>query len=686
MTWLWDAIAGCSAPGMNLLAALVIRAGSLFFGLITGIMQLLNWFLSISILNIGNAQSLASSMFGTVSSPSTIMLAMDGLGMAIAVTGLLWAALHFNVASLGGARRDEFRALLGRTGAALAWMVATPLTLYVLLSLNNALVTDFVSQINQNALLAPPSSTACNAGQGFAHLGMTVIAGLSGAILWYFFDMAIVLALVIGVIVAFGQYFLRLFQVIFWGLLLPPAAGLSVGDPQRRAWTYVWGNVQGAIFTQLAMAFGIFITEAIMLGHGSSSGVLFIVRFLVGVAGFFMVGRIPQYFQQMQGHAVGGGSEMGAIAGGYIMGRFGSQALQATRGGQEFNTFNESQANQHAAELGSPSSGSFWRHPIRNAASTLYRRSADSAAAAGGVVALQVAQRKNRVGATDSDVAAQMAQEQGQLDAEGSNPGASDTTAFTHPHEVLPPHSADAGPGTAAVGGVSPRPSPDPSPAPDSPTDSPTGFGATLASAAVPSLVTSAMLDTASSRPASGTSPHASPAVSASRPSRAAPGRPTIGPGSQLASTAHLSGAEFAAEMAPLALSFLRGQVRPARAADQRGAADLFMREASRPAPTTPTEAKRDAKRLEGASTADWRVMERAQELRHRDQQLQLHPQQELANLFGVAPEALDDPNMQRDIETQLRTTLVQGPQNGSPLGKLLKPQPTTDPGWATPL
>lgn len=138
--------------------------------------------------------------------------------------------------------------------------------------------------------------------------------------------------------------------------------------------------------------------------------------------------------------------------------------------------------------------------------------------------------------------------------------------------------------------------------------------------------------------------------------------------------------------MAPLALSYLRGQVRPARAADQHGKADLFMREASRPAPTTPTEAKRDAKRLEGASTADWRVMERAQELRHRDQQLQLHPQQEIANLFEVTPEALDDPNMQRDIETQLRTTLVQGPQNGSPLGKLLKPQPTTDPGWATPL
>lgn len=686
MTWLWDAIAGCSAPGMNLLAAIVIRAGSLFFGLITGIVQLLNWFLSISILNIGNAHSVTTSMFGTVSSPSSIMLAMDGLGMAIAVTGLLWAALHFNVASLGGARRDEFRALLGRTGAALAWMVATPLTLYVLLSLNNALVTDFVSQINQNALLAPPSSTACNAGQGFAHLGMTVIAGLSGAILWYCFDMAIVLALVIGVIVAFSQYFLRLFQVVFWGLLMPPAAGLSVGDPQRRAWTYVWGNVKGAIFTQLAMAFGIFITEAIMLSHGSSSGVLFIVRFLVGVAGFFMVGRIPQYFQQMHGHAVGGGSEMGAIAGGYIMGRFGSQALQATRAGQMFNKFNESRANQHAAELGSSASGSFWRNPISSAASTLYRRSADSASAAGGVVALQEAQRKNRVGATDSHVAAQTAQEQGRLDSLASNPAAADTTAFTHPHEALPPHGADAGPGTAAVGGFPPRPSPDPSPAPDSPPNSPTGFGATLTNPAVPSLVSSAVLGTASSRPASGASPNAAPGVSASSPSRSAPGRPTIGPGSELASTAQLSGAEFATTMAPLAVSYLRGQVRPARAADERGQAALYMREASRPAPTTPDEVRQEDQRLAGASRADRATMQRAQELRNREQQLQINPQQEIANLFGMAPEALNNPAVQKDIETQLRSVLVQGPQNQSYLGKLLKPQPTTDPGWATPL
>jgi hypothetical protein len=479
---------------------------------------------------------------------------------------------------------------------------------------------------------------------------------------------------------------------------MPVAAGVSVGDPQRRAWTYVWGNVQGAIFTQAAMALGIFITEQIMVGGtfsftgaapaggGTASGTLFLFRFLVGVAGFFMVSRIPQYFQQMQGHAVGGGSEMGAIAGGYIMGRFGSQALQATRGGQMFNKFNESQAAQHQAELGSSPSGSSWRHPVKNAGSALYRRSANSAAAAAGVAGLQDTQRNNRVGATDSHVAAQTAQEQGRLDALGSNPGAADTTAFTHPHEALPPHSADAGPGTAAVGGFPPRPSPDPSPAPDSPTDSPTGFGATLASAAAPSLVTSAALGTASSRPAPGASPNGAPGVSASSPSRPAPGRPTIGPGSQLASTAQLSGAEFAAEMAPLAVSYLRGQVRPARAADQRGKADLFMREASRPAPTTPDEVTGDTKRLDGASIADRRVMQRAQELRHREQQLQVNPQGELANLFGVAPEALDDPNTQRDIETQLRTALVQGPENRKTLGKVLKPQPKTDPGWATPL
>jgi len=66
----------------------------------------------------------------------------------------------------------------------------------------------------------------------------------------------------------------------------------------------------------------------------------------MGAAGFFLVSTIPRYFQEMQGHTVGGGSEMGTIAGGCIMGRLGSQALQATKGGIMMNQGLESARQQ----------------------------------------------------------------------------------------------------------------------------------------------------------------------------------------------------------------------------------------------------------------------------------------------------------------------------------------------------
>lgn len=681
MTWLWDAIAGCSAPGMNLFSALAIRAGSFFFLLIKGLLTVVNTVLGITILNTANSQQLAGSVFGTSVTPSAILLGMDALGLAVAVTAVIWSALNLNVGSLGGVRRDEVRALMGRTGAALGWMVATPLALFLLLNLNNDLVGVFVHAISQKGLataFAPLSSTACNAGTGAAEFGVSFGVGIAGFVLFYLFSDVLVLALVVGVVVAFGQYFLRLFQVFFWGLLMPVAAGLSVGDPQRRAWTYVWGNVQGAIFTQAAMALGIFITEQIMVGGTFSfgappvagsihllaysgaapaTGSVLLFRFLVGIAGFFMVSRIPQYFQQMQGHAVGGGSEMGAIAGGYIMGRFGSQALQSTRAGQMFRQSNEARSLQHQAELGAPESGSFWRNPVANLSRTTYRQNATSAAAATGVVGLQTAQRRNASGATDSHIASETAQTQGVLDSKAANPVATDTTSFARPQEVTAPHEPNAGPGTSAVGGF--PPSPPPPPSPEGGGDGVAGVGA------------------------------ATGLVSAFLPPASSPGRPTIGPGSELASGRNLSGADFATQMAPLALSYLRGQVRPNLAAKERGRADVFMEAAKTPVPTDPEKFAADTQRVQDrmnhAPLSNQATLQRAEAFRHFEQQLQIDPQKAISDLFQVKPGALDNPEMQQQMEGELRSALVNGPKGGSRLAAF-RPEPVTDLGWATPV
>jgi hypothetical protein len=724
VTWLWDAIAGCTAPGMNLGAALVILVGRLFFVLIRGVVSLLNQLLALTVLNTGGSTSLVHGILGTSSAPSAVLLTMDGIGVLVAAAAVVWGALQLNVAGLLGARRDEGRALVGRTGAALVWIVATPLAIALLLGINDAIVNVFLHLTSYNGLMGAFQGGVCtgsNTGKAVAEFGITLGSGVTAYMLFYFLMVPMLLAFLVGVVVAFAQYFLRLFQVLFWGLLLPVAAGASVADPQRRAWTYVWGQVSGAIFTQAALAIGIYVNESIMVGGTPSpiaaahhvillsapsgaSGSVTLLRFLVGVAGFFLIARIPRYFQELQGHSVGGGSEMVGIVGGYMMGRLGMRALAASRAGVLMEGAGEAQTARYKAELGGPPP-SFWQSPLRSMGSTMYRGYQASALAAAGVVHRQAAQARAAVGATDSDVAAETAAKISIADAQGRNPAALDVNAATNPRNDVTPQPPTRGPGTALVDapGRPTGPGPTHPSTPGGPGNPLAGLGVEaggLAGAMVVSRPTApadrsydGMVpppDTFGDPTASGGGP--GPSSAGGAPSD--PGRPLFGPGSSLATgpgTPPRSGADFAAAMAPLVVSYLRGQVVPAQAAAQGGRAAMFMDAVNRPVPLTASAMEADQKALDHERKAlqyqpgAQRTLQRAQVLRHWEQQIAIHPEVALARLFQVEPSALSDPAQQAHIEQHLRAALTSQPAAATPLGSLLRPQSTTDPGWETP-
>lgn len=729
MTWLWDAIAGCSAPHMTLWSALAIAFGSFFEDVLRGALSLVNAVLNLTILNTGGSSIVlqllqATPLHGGGIQFNSVFLVMDAVGLAIAAAGIVWGAIQLNAGNLLGTRRDEARQLVGRAALAVMWMVAAPLAISLLLGLNNGIVVEFTRLNNAHGLqglVSAQVSSSCQATGLGALSGAVGTAGLTALITTAIYMLAgdfLTLLLIAAVVIAVGQYLLRLFQIIFWGALLPIAAGASVADPQRRAWTYVWGQVTGAVFTQAAMAVGIFLTEEIMMGsfqigganagHGVGNGLL---MFGVGIAGFFLVGRIPRYFQELQGHSVGGGSEMGAIAGGYIMGRLGSQALQSTRFGTLMQGGLAAESAQHSAELGNPTP-SFWRNPIRSVASTVYRGHQASAAAASGVLQRQDAQVRGSVGAMDSAVAAETAAKISTADAQGRNPAALDVNAATNPRNDVTPQPPTRGPGTALVDapgrpmGAGPGPTPPSTPGSGDPlaglgVDAGVLAGGVAASRAAgpPTAPADPSFDGIVPPPDAFSDPTVSGGAPAAPPTSAggtppAPGRPLFGPGSSLATGPGVtprSGADFAAAMAPLAVSYLRGQVVPTQAAAQGGRAADFMRAVNQPLPTTPEQVAADqqatAQQLQAtpAFSPARRTLERAQALRHWEQQFAINPEAGIAQLFQIDPAALNDPTQQAQIEDHLRSALTQQPNAQSKLGALLRAQTTTDPGWPTP-
>jgi len=693
VSFIWDAIAGCSLPGMTLVTALLFFLAHLLSDVVTLILAMLNWFLSITILNVGGVHQALADLFGPTPTGAITGLyaGMAALGLSIATAALVWGVLRNQEAMLLGNRWEGARALIGRAGGAVVWIVATPLALYVLVYVNDQLVTLMNHAMATTVWHTGACTLTSATGGAIEGLGTSAI-GIALTILFY---QVIGLALIAGILAAVGQYFLRLFQIVFWGALLPVAAGTSVADPQRRAWSYVWGQVTGSIFTQAAMALGIFLTETVMLAPDSTAVMAKLLSYTMGAAGFFVVSRIPRYFQELQGHTVGGGSEMAAIAGGYVMGRFGSQALSATAGGQVAGELFAATKERTTQRLNQGPG------PLATAYQTFRRH----AYVAQGRNAIDDAGAQADAGLVADRVAATGITDQATLDALATMPAARDaaTAVRTVPPTVpLPDHPSpgmggvlpDRGgqrpesPGSGAPVGV--RPSVD------------AGTGVRTAPGGDPPLtadgdpsggdwrggasIDDALPDGGGSLPAtvrpptaslpSGTSPNASPSAprSASGADDGAPPvaeavsrTPLYGVGS--GSAVGREGSAFAAAMAPLAQNYLYSQLfTDSRARAQLGTFGVGVSPATHDAWVAHPDAAPVSARV-----LHPHVLERVQRLHQLDQDLNAQPQEALARLFGVTPDDLNNPVYQQQIEAALHAVQRRRPGRGAFIQPLVR-------------
>ena len=648
MGFIWDAIAGCSTPGINFVTAIVLFIGHLLSAVVGLVIALLNAVLQITILNTGGVTTARTDLLGggAVGALGGLYLGMAALGLLIAGVAVVWAVIRHQESLLTGNRMESLRGLLGRALGAVVWIAAVPLALWAMIQVNDVLVNTLAYQLHQVPFqFASSCKPAAAIGYGIASLGTSVI---TSALIYLFWDV-LALALIVGILAALGQYFLRLFQIVFWGALLPVAAGASVADPQRRAWTYVWGQVQGSIFTQAAMAFGIYITEYVLIG--GTPGIPFVtahttvsaatpnmlLSYMMGVAGFFVVSKIPRYFQEMQGHTVGGGSEMGAIAGGYIMGRFGSQALQATKGGIMMTQGMETRRQQNTYALAS-GPGIVASH---------FQRSRQQSYAAQGANTVLDAQDQATAGLTAAQVHAGTVTTQARMDAAAGMPLSRDATSAdralnTDPTIPLNPHP------TRGTGGIVATPTP-PFGAPGTPPPAdpggpplvgpPGGFPDSVDAAGVLGAAAT-VSEAVGVRAASGSVGVRQPAPGARTP--------TYGPGSHTAVGQPAD--TFAAAMVPMAQSLLHGDLvttTRAQAARQGVSPTQFNEWMAHPDQVAPRDRVNHAQ-----------VVERAQTLHAWQQQLAINPTATIAQLAQVSPEALADPNQQPQIEAAFHAAI----------------------------
>lgn len=638
MGFIWSALSGCpSLPNMTAVTALLLIIAHLFAAVVGFLLVAVNWFLGVTILNTGGVHQALADLFGPnpTGAVSGIYVSMAGMGLVIAGVATVWAVVRHQESLVMGTRQEYLRGLVGRAGGAVVWIAATPVALYLLAGINDHLVGVIQQTMDKSPWIAMQACSVTG-GLGIAGLGTTAIGIALGILFWQ----VIGLALIAGIVAAVGQYVLRLFQIVFWGALLPVAAGASVADPQRRAWTYVWGQVTGSIFTQVAMALGIFLTERVLLAGSltaNGSARLGLLSYVMGVAGFFIVSRIPRYFQELQGHSVGGGSEMAAIAGGYIMGRFGAQALSATAGGQLAGKLFDASKENTTARLNRGS----------GIVARTFQRARDAAYSSQGQNRIADAQAQVTAGLTGDEVQAGAIKGQGELDAYAKQPLSRNVTAALRQvtNDPAIPMTANAPRG---MGGIGPTPPGGPGGTPSAATD---GGAPTWAAAATPPAE---VVDAGEPPPeAAAMPPPVGPPGVSRRPRGSAGSGAYYGTGSQ--SAVGLPGADFAARMAPLAQQYLHGQlVGASRQPAVRGFGGMGGL-----SPTRHTELVQDpASATRRETVLHGRVLERVQKLHTWNQQLEANPTAAVAALFNVTPEALDNQATQAEIEQKLHESM----------------------------
>ncbi len=319
-------ISGCNDTP-NLLDAITIFLANLMNHLFVAVLDLVNDVLSVTVLSTAGSQSIVKTV-------TAIGTSLDGMALALMTVLLIWSVLTSGEDLMTTGRWDGLQGIAGRAGSAILWIAGSSLAVVLLVHVNSQLVTGIhITEIGKASNFADSCSDVVGKGvtSTTALLGLT--AGAIGvAVFWELILQFLFLVLIVALIYVFWQWLSRLAEILFWGSLLPLAAATLVADSSRRTFDYVWRNVQGAIFTQAAMALGIYVIEkAVLFNGGAMTGVL---NLLVSIAGFFLVGHIPQYFKEMHGHSSSGGFDAAKGASAILMARGMEAALGATPIGQ----------------------------------------------------------------------------------------------------------------------------------------------------------------------------------------------------------------------------------------------------------------------------------------------------------------------------------------------------------------
>jgi hypothetical protein len=276
-----------------------------------------------------------------------------GITGAILLASFLWGLWNIQRYHLSGIGvQDDVRQLLGRLVNAVLLILFGYLMVQALLMVNNSIVESVGAFINQNLLSAVTGrtliasvSSAKTTPMAFSvgsTISTTVVTFIESFVLDFFVEI-VVLLMAIFIIWAILVWLGRQIELIFWMALWSPTAALSLADPRQKYFEYVKNQLVGVIFTQALMALGIYLVLVIhstlnvsALGaQGMSAFVAGLVNWGLVAAGFWLVTRIPRFWQEVQGHSSSGGHEMAAIAGGYMLGRMGSAVMGMTKGGQK---------------------------------------------------------------------------------------------------------------------------------------------------------------------------------------------------------------------------------------------------------------------------------------------------------------------------------------------------------------
>lgn len=379
---------GFSLFGISMASILTGLAGSSACGVqITGLFQLLVYLLSellntifgylwTAVLFVLNLTLLNRGAGAVVQADvQHSYFALSGIVAVVAVAAFVWRVLQMQVENIGGSRREGIQQLVGRVGTVVLWLAGGTLFVTTLIRVNEAVVGMFSQSMRLAALNACPTAGPA-AGVSDALFKGSLMAG-GGVFVAFFGEVFVALAvgLLLYVILA---WLVRLFEVIFWASVMPVALALSIADPQAKLWTYVKSQLVGAVFVQAAMAFGIWliVTQVMSNGQIFGNGANSILNTAIALAGLFFVGKLPRYWQEMNGHSTSGGIDAAQLAMGYMGGRLGTQLLSATPAGQLLNASSEAGAAKSAYGLQSGTS-----FAGRLGGSPLFRRQKTTAAA-----------------------------------------------------------------------------------------------------------------------------------------------------------------------------------------------------------------------------------------------------------------------------------------------------------------